>query len=129
MFVPELYYQSYERVPGAYDANYVEFELDGVQTQSVYRLVNYLNRQQVPIVFVNLPLSSDYLDTFRQERENRFTQYLNQLSQQPGFFVRDLNQLEFSQNQFFADPSHLNHDGARAIALHLANDPTLPWRD
>ncbi len=126
-FIPEQYYQTYPDVPGAYDTDYLEFSLSGEQTQAVYRLVNYLNRQQVPVVFVNLPLSPDYMDAFRQEREQQFSHYLSQLEQQPGFFLRDLNQPEFSQNQFFADPSHLNQTGAEAIALHLANDLTLPW--
>lgn len=128
-FDPVQYYQTYPRVPGAYDTNYTEFQLSGVQTQAVYRLVNYLNRQQVPIVFVNLPLTADYLDAFRQEREEWFVQYLHQLAQQPEFLLRDLNQPAFSQNQFFQDPSHLNQAGAEAIARHLANDPTLPWPD
>lgn len=128
VFDPVAYYQQYPRVPGAYDADYVPFELEGEQAIATARLAAYLQSHNVPLVFVNLPLTNDYLDSFRQQREQLFWQHMAQMAQREGFLVRNLNQAELSLNQYFADPSHLNQAGAQAVATYLARDATLPWK-
>jgi hypothetical protein len=52
---------------------------------------------------------------------------MQRLAQQEGFIFRDLSSLWLSQNDYFADPSHLNRFGAEAVAKQLAQDRTLPW--
>ncbi len=126
-FEPRLYYQRYSRVPGAYDSSYVPFQLDGEQTSAAVRLAEYLQRQDIPLVAVNLPLSSDYLDYSRQRWEREFREYMTKLAQQHGFAFHDLDQAELRNNSYFADPSHLNATGARVVARILAQDETIPW--
>lgn len=127
VFNPSRYYQHYPRVPGAYDSNYVPFQLEGVQTTATIRLSQYLQRQNIPLVVVNLPLADEYLDAYRQQRELQFRRHMIQLAQQQGFVFRDLSQAGLSRNSNFADPSHLNINGARAVATYLAQDAALPW--
>jgi len=124
---PTRYYQRFPRVAGRYDSNYAGFELGGAQTASTQALAQYLRDRQIPLVFVSLPLNRDYIDSYRQAREQEFRQYLAQLASQGGFGFRDLSQQWSTQHQYFADPSHLNVQGARAVARHLAGDRTIPW--
>lgn len=124
---PTRYYQQFPRVAGRYDSNYAEFALGGAQTASTQALAQYLRDRQIPLVFVSLPLNRDYIDSYRQAREQEFRQYMAQLASRGGFGFRDLSQQWNTEHQYFADPSHLNVAGARAVARHLAGDRTIPW--
>jgi hypothetical protein len=126
-FNPATYYQQFPRVSGQYDALYVPFELVGVQTEATLRVVRFTREQQIPLVFVNLPLSQDYLDATRLRHEGEFQQFMQRLSNQEGFLFRDLLQQLGTQDDNFADPSHLNQYGAKAVAIQLADDPLIPW--
>lgn len=126
-FEPTTYYQSFPYVAGEYDANYVPFQLQGVQTEATQRLAQTMQDKQIPLAFVNLPLTLDYLDTTRLNYESQFLQHMHQISQNAGFMFIDLNQADLSQNQYFADPSHLNEQGARAVARSIANQNGIPW--
>lgn len=126
-FNPATYYQQFPRVSGQYDAMYVPFELTGEQTAATMRIARFMREQQIPLVIVNLPLSQDYLDTTRLRYEGQFQQFMQQLSTQEGFLFRNLLQELGAQNDNFADPSHLNRYGARAVAARLADDPLIPW--
>ncbi|GAB4375046.1 MAG: hypothetical protein Kow00121_20280 [Elainellaceae cyanobacterium] len=127
-FDPTTYYQQYPRVSGQFDADYVPFQLGGRQTQSTVAVARFARQQNIPLVIVNLPLTQTYLDAPRQAYEQRFRQHIQQLAQQEDFQFVNLHQYpELMQNQYFADPSHINRQGARAIALHLAADTTMPW--
>ena len=127
-FDPATYYQHYPVVPGAYDTDYVPFGLGGVQTQATIAVAQYARNHNVPLVVVNLPLTQNYMDSLRLQHEQTFRQHMQRLSQQEQFMFLDLVQhSELIQNQYFADPSHINHDGARAVARHIASDPTVPW--
>lgn len=127
-FDPATYYQQYPVVPGTYDTDYVPFGLGGVQTQATIAVAQYARSHNIPLVVVNLPLTQNYMDALRLQHEQTFRQHMQQLSQQEQFMFLDLVQHpELIQNQYFADPSHINHDGARAVARHIASDPTVPW--
>jgi hypothetical protein len=126
-FNPTTYYSQFPRVAGQYDSNYVPFDLGGEQNRAAIALLHYLRQQQIPIVFINLPLSQDYLDSVRQRYEQEFQRYLQRLAEQEGLMVRDLLNQPAIPNHYFADPSHLNHHGAQAIAQQLATDPGIPW--
>jgi hypothetical protein len=127
-FNPTSYYRQYPRVPGQYDANYAPFRLDGVQLGATRQLARYARNQQVPLVFVNLPLTSDYLDPVRQGYENQFRQHMQTLATQEDFLFLDLSDRWPTQHNYFADPSHLNRHGAAAVARQLAIVPTMPWQ-
>lgn len=127
-FDPATYFQHYPRVTGEYDADYVPFALGGVQTQATIAVAQYARSHHVPLVVVNLPLTPEYMDTPRLQREQAFRQHMQQLAQQEQFkFLNLVQHPELIQNQYFADPSHINRDGARAIALQIAAETTIPW--
>lgn len=126
-FNPATYYRQFPRVAGQYDSNYTPFQLSGSQTQATVALASYVRDRQIPLVFVSLPLTQDYLDPLRRRREQQFRQHMQQIATQQRFLFRDLSLLWPTRNQYFADPSHLNQDGAAAVARHLAQDPNIPW--
>ncbi|MBD2069290.1 hypothetical protein H6F93_17495 [Leptolyngbya sp. FACHB-671] len=127
-FNPTTYYREFPRVAGQYDSNYIPFELGGEQQEATIAIANFAQAQQIPLIFVNLPLTRDYLDPARQTYEDQFRQHMQQLAARAGFIFHDLSQQqELMQNEYFADPSHLNRYGASAVADQLAADPTIPW--
>jgi hypothetical protein len=128
VFDPETYYQQFPRVLGLYDGAYQPFLLDGLQTVSLRAIATFTRSQEIPLVFVNLPLSADYLDDTRLFYEQQFQQYIASEAALGGFTVVDLLQEWPTQNHFFADPSHLNRIGAAQVAIRLAQDPTIPWQ-
>ncbi|HEY9658178.1 MAG TPA: hypothetical protein V6C65_06980, partial [Allocoleopsis sp.] len=128
-FNPTTYYQRYPKVPGDYDADYVPFALGGEQTQATIAVAQFARQHNISLVLVNLPLTQDYLDTPRLQYERRFSQHMQQLARQEKFTLIDLvQQPSLNQNQYFADPSHINQQGARAVALHLAAHSQVPWQ-
>jgi hypothetical protein len=126
-FNPATYYQKYAKVSGDYDNDYDAFALKGKQMQALESLVQFTQAQQIPLVFVNLPLTKDYLDAVRMEHEVEFRQQMLQLATEQGFVFRDLSQLWPAENDYFSDPSHLNRYGAYEVSNRLAQDPLIPW--
>jgi hypothetical protein len=69
------------------------------------------------------------MDTVRRDYEREFQQHMWRLAREEKFMFRNLSQQpELMRDSYFADPSHINYKGARAIAVHLAADATIPWR-
>lgn len=126
-FDPATYYRQYPRVSGQYDSNYTPFQLQGQQANSTVAIASFARTQRLPLVFVSLPLHQHYLDPVRRTYEQQFRQFMQQLANREGFIFRDLSQQGSAENSYFADPSHLNHNGARAVARWLATDPAIPW--
>ena len=130
-FDPLTYYQQYARVPGNYDKDYANFDLQGAQTEALRQLIDLATTQDITLVFVNTPLTEDYLDPFRAGHEQTFRQYMIDTAlQQDAFIFRDLARLWTQQtdsHQLFSDPSHLNRYGAQALSTYLASDPLIPW--
>ena len=127
-FNPATYYQDHARVAGAYDGDYDDFQLEGNQRNAFLNLLRYTQSRDVPLVFVNTPLTDEYLDVHRQQAEIVFQRYLIQAaSQESGFFFRDLGQLWPNRYDYFSDPSHLNRYGAYQVSHRLAQDPLIPW--
>jgi hypothetical protein len=124
-FDPDRYYQQYPRVNGQYDGFYNPFSLSGAQTASLQSLLTYLQNQDIPLIYVNLPLSGDYLDAFRMTYERQFQQFLQAQSQPPGVTVLDWVTQWLNRNDLFADPSHLNQAGAATVAQQLARNRLL----
>ncbi|MBD3882945.1 DUF1574 domain-containing protein [Phormidium tenue FACHB-886] len=127
-FNPATYYQKYARVIGQYDSDYEDFQIAGRQAAALQSLLQYTQSHNVPVVFVNLPLTEDYLDPFRRQHEQTFKDFMVELSlQQPSLTFRDLGDLWTTQYSYFSDPSHLNRYGAYAVSERLAQDPLIPW--
>ncbi|QZZ22567.1 hypothetical protein J5X98_09490 [Leptothermofonsia sichuanensis E412] len=127
-FNPVTYYQKYARVSGDYDSDYEAFNLEGRQTDAVVAIAQFARTQHIPFVFVNLPLTHDYLDPIRKRHEEAFQQHMLQLSTQLGFTYRDLSTALTSQPDYFSDPSHLNRYGAYEVSRRLAEDVMIPWQ-
>lgn len=125
-FNPATYYQKYARVPGDYDSDYEAFILAGEQTEALTNLAQFAQVRRIPLVFVNLPLTKDYLDFTRKRHEELFQQHMIRLSTQLGFIFRDLGQA-LPAVDYFSDPSHLNRYGGYAVSRRLAQDALIPW--
>ena len=127
---PDTYYQSYPSVPGQYDSNYQNFQLWGNQSDATKAIADFTRNQGISLVFVNLPLTDDYLaDEVRRNYEQRFQQHMELLSAQKDFLFIDYHQQpELIKNEYFVDPSHINQVGAKAVAAQLAADTRMPWK-
>ncbi|WP_416668536.1 hypothetical protein [Egbenema bharatensis] len=127
-FDPATYYTRYPRVAGSFDSDYAPFSLGQEQTAATIAVAEFARSRSIPLVIVNLPLTHDYLDATRQTYERQFVNHMQQLAQQHAFTFINLHQYsDLMQNQYFADPSHINQHGARAVGLHLAGDSNVPW--
>lgn len=126
-FNPTVYYRRFPRVRGQYDDAYRAFRLEGVQTLSLAAMTQFLKRQGIPLVFVNLPLSNDYLDGARTGYERQFQRFLQTWANQGAFTLVDWLEEWRWQSHLFADPSHINRYGAREMARLLAADSRIPW--
>jgi hypothetical protein len=127
-FNPATYYQLYARVSGYYDSDYEDFALVGIQTAALNRLIDFTQAQDIPLVFVNTPLTDEYLDAYRSDAEEAFVQYMLQLSAtESDFIFRDLGQIWPQRYDYFSDPSHLNRYGAYQVSNRIAQDPMIPW--
>ncbi len=127
-FDPDSYYQKHPRVPGQYDQDYQAFDLGSTQGEALNSLLKLTKVNNIPVVFVNLPLTAEYLDPVRRKYEQKFRQHMESLTAPREFIFRDLTLLwDGGQYKYFSDPSHLNRYGAAAVSEHLANDPMIPW--
>ncbi|MDI9635469.1 DUF1574 domain-containing protein [Geitlerinema splendidum] len=127
-FNPLTYYQKHPRVTGDYDRDYESFQLEGRQTEALESLLQVTQQHSIPLVFINLPLTSDYLDPVRASYEREFTQQMLRFAMERGFIFRDLaNAWDGGQMEYFSDPSHLNRYGAMVVAQQIARDPMISW--
>ena len=124
-FDPQTYYQQTPQVAGRYDGAYAGFSLNGPQADALGRIAAIAQAKDAQLLFVNLPLSGSYLDDFRWYYEQQFQQFLQTQSEAHGFEVIDLLTQWENQPGFFADPSHINREGAGAIARQLAQSPKI----
>jgi hypothetical protein len=125
-FDPNVYYQKTPRVAGRFDSDYQPFSLSGVQAVALNSIKTFAKQQKIGLVFVNLPLTDDYLDPVRQSREQQFQQSM-QGQVGDGFVFINLVRQWPTQYQYFTDPSHLNRNGAAAVAKLLAANSQIPW--
>jgi len=126
-FNPTTYYRTHARVSGAYDSDYASFSLRGRQYQALREVLKYLNQQDVEVVFVNLPLTADYLDPVRRQYEADFVTHMERVAERYDLVFRDLAALWLTEYDYFSDPSHLNRYGAYEVSQYLARDPAIPW--
>ncbi|MBC6432779.1 DUF1574 domain-containing protein [Nostoc sp. HG1] len=126
-FNPARYYQKHSRVPGNYDNDYKSFQIEGQQDAAFQEVLQFAQSQKISLVFVNMPLTGDYLDPVRKQHEQEFQEYMLRLATSPNFIYRDLSQQWPKSNDYFSDPSHLNRFGAYEVSKKLANDPMIPW--
>ncbi|MEG4624045.1 hypothetical protein Q5691_07010 [Microcoleus sp. w1-18aA5] len=124
---PNTYYRERAYVSGQYDGDYKNFNLGGKQAAAFNSVVAFTKARKIPLIFVNLPLTNDYLDGTRLRAEQQFRQRMQQLSRQKGFAFRDFSQRWPGRNDYFVDPSHLNRFGASAVSSLLAADSSITW--
>ncbi|MGI0494843.1 hypothetical protein ACN4EG_23920 [Alkalinema pantanalense CENA528] len=126
-FNPATYYQKYTRVSGAFDGDYESFQLPGKQEEALKTIADYTKAKNISLVFVNLPLTMEYLDVHRRESEEAFQQYMTEKAAAWGFTYRNLAYQWKTQNELFSDPSHLNRYGAYVVSQAIAKDALIPW--
>ncbi|MFM7364529.1 MAG: DUF1574 family protein [Cuspidothrix sp.] len=123
---PKTYYQKHPKVSGDYDNDYKSFQLLGKQDQAFQSILQFTKKNNISLVFVNMPLTSDYLDPVRTQYEQQFHAYLLNFTNSH-FIYRDFSQLWPTINDYFSDPSHLNRYGAYEVSKKLAVDPMITW--
>ncbi|GAX38003.1 DUF1574 domain-containing protein [Nodularia sp. NIES-3585] len=126
-FNPSEHYQKHPQVAGNYDNDYRYFQIEGEQDAAFEKVLQFTQSRNISLVFVNMPLTSEYLDPVRTKYEQEFQQHMLSLATNPNFIYRDLSQLWPNKNDYFSDPSHLNRFGAYEVSKKLANDPMIPW--
>ncbi|QKD81123.1 DUF1574 domain-containing protein [Thermoleptolyngbya sichuanensis A183] len=127
-FNPATYYQEYARVQGRYDGDYTDFRIEGVQAAAFQSVLRLASDRNIPVIFINLPLTDEYLDPVRRQHEQTFRQYLlREDLDSPSLVFRDLGEIWLDQYDYFSDPSHLNRYGAFAVSRRIAQDPMIPW--
>jgi hypothetical protein len=126
-FQPSIYYKTHPKVAGAYDSDYATFDLEGEQDEALNNVLDYLQQQQVELVFVNTPLTDEYLDKVRRRYEREFQTYMRGKVPQHNLIFRDLSRKWVQEYNYFSDPSHLNRYGAYHVSLALAKDVMIPW--
>lgn len=124
---PKTYYQKHPKVYGDYDNDYKSFQLSGKQDQAFQSILDFTQKNNISLVFVNMPLTSDYLDPVRTKYEQQFQAYLLAFTNNSHFTYRDFSQLWPKTNDYFSDPSHLNRYGAYEVSKKLAVDPMITW--
>jgi hypothetical protein len=127
-FEPSTYYQKYLKVSGDSDNDYANFNLMGSQDAATRQTVEFLQRQQIPLVFVNVPLSDRYLDNTRQKYELAFKQYMQTLAGASKLQFVDLVGLWMQDYSLYSDPSHLNRSGAQQVSTYLARTAPIDWQ-
>ncbi|WP_414526393.1 DUF1574 domain-containing protein [Nodularia chucula] len=126
-FNPITHYQKHPRVAGNYDNDYRDFQIEGEQNDAFAEVLQYTQSRNIPLVFINMPLTSDYLDPVRTKYEQIFQEYMLSQARNPNFIYRDFSQIWTEINDYFSDPSHLNRFGAYEVSRRLANDPMIAW--
>ncbi|MGK7926070.1 MAG: D-alanyl-lipoteichoic acid biosynthesis protein DltD [Spirulina sp.] len=120
-FDPETYYLSHPKVAGIHDRDYSSFDISGSQYDAFQQLMFYLNRQQIKVVFVNLPLTHDYLgDPVRSQYEQEFQEQMKTAARTYNFDFLNLARRWHTDYEYFSDPSHLNRYGAYQVSVFLA---------
>lgn len=127
-FDPNTYFQKYPQVPGDYDLDYRYFETNGSQFEAFNNVVEFCRRNNIQLVVVNMPLHETYLDTIRQTYEATFNDRMAELAKREGFVYLNLSADLATQSALFSDPSHLNKQGAIAIAQAIAQNTKIPWQ-
>jgi hypothetical protein len=127
-FDPSTYYQKHPKVSGRYDNDYTPFALNGGQDLAFQAVLRFTQVKKISLVFVNMPLTAEYLDPVRTQHEQEFQRYMLQASaKHSNFLFRNLSLLYPQSNGFFSDPSHLNRYGAYEVSKVLAKDSRIPW--
>lgn len=129
-FNPSIYYQNHPRIPGRYDGDYQNFDLAGSQAIATANLLKFTQAQNIPLIFVNLPLTPHYLDSARLESETQFQHHLQQWQKQGLIVANLLDPQKFAdlqQPHYFQDPSHINRYGAADVSRQLAQTSQIPW--
>ncbi len=127
-FDPTTYYDRYARVSGDSDGDYLNFQLTGDQEQAFQQVTKLLAQRQIPLIFVNTPLSDIYLDKVRRQHEATFRDYLHKSMAAGQLTFIDLSKSFTKRYELFSDPSHLNQFGAIAVSRYLARPTVLPWQ-
>jgi hypothetical protein len=127
-FEPSTYYQKYLKVSGDSDNDYANFNLTGFQDVATRQTMEFLQRQQIPLIFVNVPLSDRYLDNTRQKYELAFKQYMQTFASAGKLQFVDLVGLWMQDYSLYSDPSHLNRTGAQQVSTYLARTAPINWQ-
>lgn len=126
-FDPNTYYQKYVKVSGDSDGDYASFTLTGAQDLATRRTTDFLRQRNIPLIFVNIPLSDRYLDASRKRHELAFKQYMQDLAKEEQLQFIDLVGSWTQDYGLYSDPSHLNRAGAVQVSNYLVHNAPINW--
>jgi lysophospholipase L1-like esterase len=118
-FKATTYYRRHPYVAGRYDGDYSNFTLAGEQNLALQAVLQKTRAARIPVIFVSLPLNQVYLDRTRTRYEWQFRAQKQRLANRGLLTFYDLTQQWSRQDNYFADPSHLNQQGASAVSQAL----------
>lgn len=121
-FKPDSYFRRYPKVAGDSDGDYRDFTLEGQQTIALRSALKFAYSQRIPVIFVNLPLTTTYLDETRSHHEQEFRRFMQRFATYNQLVFYDFTQRQLSRDDYFVDPSHLNRYGAEAVSRQLAEN-------
>ena len=126
---PNTYYRERAYVSGQYDRDYKDFNLGGKQATAFNSVVAFTKARKIPLIFVNLPLTDDYLDGTRLSAEQQFRQRMQQLSLKKGFAFRDLSQRWPVATTIFLTPATSTTLGRLQFLAYSQQIPALSGHD
>ncbi len=127
-FDPLTYYNRYTRVAGDSDGDYLNFQLAGNQHRALQQVTELVAAHNIPLIFVNVPLSDYYLDKVRRQHETTFKTYMRKSMAAERLTFVDMDGFLNRQYDRFSDPSHLNRVGAIEVSRYLAQTTLIPWQ-
>lgn len=105
------------------NAGVLNYGVEGVQQESLLRLIETVKARGIELILVNMPLADDYYGNFDQVED--YTTYLDTITaiaaenNVPFWDMEELGEKNFSDDEF-ADFNHLNAAGAKRLSRILA---------
>lgn len=100
------------------------YAVDGVQSDALDALAEFLAAREIRLILVNMPLADDYYANF--DAPTDYPAYMARLTDTAArhrLSLWDMEHLPFGEgfdDRHFADFNHLNRDGARRLSRQLA---------
>jgi hypothetical protein len=98
---------------------FADYEIGPPQTTGIDRLVRAAREQGAQPVLVRMPVHSAYSERIPADAERQFGDYLEVLVAREGLPLLDLSQQWSEERSLYADPDHLNEQGALRLSAEV----------
>ncbi len=99
-----------------------DFEVTDDQVRALRRTISFLKRRNIEVILVDLPVTDAFIDLHPNGRRDyeRYRTTLRRIADDLDLPLIDGTQ--FEQNELFADPNHMNGQGARRFGDYLSRE-------